>query len=100
MTWMLPKRRAVVEFNEAKPALRVAPRADPTLEDDVLADGFRFAGGGDGDSCGHCGRRVFDCEMGSTDFRFQIARQYMHHDAGVCYFDASSTMAISPAVSP
>ena len=36
--------------------------------------------------------RVLDCEMGSTDFRFQIARQYMHHDAGVCYFVASSTI--------
>ena len=40
---------AVVQFDEAEPAFRVPPGADPTLNNDILADRFGLAGSGDGD---------------------------------------------------
>ena len=40
---------AVVQFEEAEARLSIAPRTDPTLNNDILADRFGLAGSGNGD---------------------------------------------------
>ena len=47
---------AVVDFKETEPGLRVAPRADPTLQDHFASNGVGQTSGGNGEFFGHGGK--------------------------------------------